>query len=29
MSTPYATLQYGHSQEIGLLRDTVHQFASS
>jgi isovaleryl-CoA dehydrogenase len=28
MSTPYATLQYGHSQEIGLLRDTVHQFAS-
>ena len=28
MSTPYATLQYGHSEELGLLRDTVHQFAS-
>ena len=29
MSTPYATLQYGHSEEISLLRDTVYQFASS
>jgi isovaleryl-CoA dehydrogenase len=28
MSTPYATLQYGHSEEMGLLRDTVYQFAS-
>ena len=28
MTTPYATLQYGHSEELGLLRDTVHQFAS-
>lgn len=28
MSTPYATLQYGHSEELGLLRDTVHQFAT-
>ena len=28
MSTPYATLQYGHSEELGLLRDTVYQFAS-
>ena len=27
MSTPYATLQYGHGEEIGLLRETVHQFA--
>ncbi|MDC6473096.1 isovaleryl-CoA dehydrogenase, partial [Luminiphilus sp.] len=26
--TPYATLQYGHSEELGLLRDTVYQFAS-
>ena len=29
MSTPYPTLQYGHSEEIGLLRETVHQFAST
>ncbi len=29
MSTPYATLQYGHTEEISLLRDTVHQFANS
>ena len=28
MSTPYQTLQYGHSEELGLLRDTVHQFAT-
>ena len=28
MSTPYPTLQYSHSDEIGLLRETVHQFAS-
>lgn len=28
MSTPYATLQYGHSEELGLLRETVHQFAT-
>ena len=28
MSTPYATLQYGHSEEMGLLRETVHQFAT-
>jgi len=28
MSTPYATLQYGHNEELGLLRDTVYQFAS-
>ena len=27
MSTPYPTLQYGHSEEIGLLRESVHQFA--
>ena len=29
MSTPYATLQYGHGEEIGLLRDTVYQFATT
>ena len=29
MSTPYPTLQYGHSEEIGFLRETVHQFASA
>ena len=29
MSTPYPALQYGHSEEIGLLRETVHQFAST
>ena len=29
MSTPYPTLQYGHSEEIGLLRETVHQFAGT
>ncbi len=29
MSTPYPTLHYGHSEEIGLLRETVHQFAST
>ena len=29
MSTPYPTLQYGHSEEIGLLRETVHQFATT
>ena len=29
MSTPYPTLQYGHNEEIGLLRETVHQFAST
>ena len=29
MSTSYPTLQYGHSEEIGLLRETVHQFAST
>ena len=29
MSTPYPTLRYGHSEEIGLLRETVHQFAST
>ena len=29
MSTPYATLQYGHGEEIGLLRETVHQFATA
>jgi isovaleryl-CoA dehydrogenase len=28
MSTPYPTLHYGHSEELGLLRDTVHQFAT-
>lgn len=28
MNTPYPTLQYGHSEEMGLLRDSVHQFAS-
>jgi isovaleryl-CoA dehydrogenase len=28
MSTAYATLQYGHSEELGLLRETVHQFAT-
>jgi len=28
MSTLYPTLQYGHSEELGLLRDTVHQFAA-
>lgn len=27
MSTVYPTLQYGHSEEIQLLRDTVTQFA--
>ncbi len=29
MSTPYPTLQYGHSEEIDLLRETVHQFATT
>ena len=29
MSTPYPTLQYGHNEEIGFLRETVHQFAST
>ena len=29
MSTPYATLQYGHSEEVGLLREMLHQFAST
>lgn len=29
MSTPYATLQYAHTEEISLLRDTVYQFATS
>ena len=29
MSTSYPTLQYGHSEEIGLLRETVRQFAST
>ena len=29
MSTPYSTLQYGHREEISLLRETVHQFAST
>ena len=29
MSTPYPTLQYGHSEEIGLLRETLHQFATT
>jgi isovaleryl-CoA dehydrogenase len=29
MSTSYPTLQYGHSEEIGLLRETVHQFATT
>jgi len=29
MSTPYPTLQYGHGEEIGLLRETVHQFATT
>ena len=29
MSTPYPTLQYGHSEEIGLLRETVYQFATT
>ena len=29
MSTSYATLQYGHGEEIGLLRETVHQFATA
>ncbi|MDG2460602.1 MAG: isovaleryl-CoA dehydrogenase [Luminiphilus sp.] len=28
MSTPYPTLNYGHSEEMSLLRDSVHQFAS-
>ena len=28
MRSPYPTLQYGHSDEIGLLRETVHQFAT-
>jgi len=28
MSTPYPTLQYRHSEEITLLRETVHQFAT-
>ena len=27
MSTSYPTLQYGHSDEIGLLRESVYQFA--
>ena len=27
MSTSYPTLQYGHSDEIGLLRESVSQFA--
>ena len=29
MNTPYPTLQYGHSEEIGLLRETLHQFATT
>ena len=29
MSTPYSTLKYGHGEEISLLRETLHQFASS
>ena len=29
MSIPYPTLQYGHGEEIGLLRETVHQFATT
>ena len=29
MSIPYATLQYGHGEEIGLLRETVRQFAAA
>ena len=29
MSNPYPILQYGHSEEIGLLRETVHQFATT
>ena len=29
MSTPYPTLKYGQSEEIGLLRETVHQFANT
>ena len=29
MITPYPTLQYSHSEEIGLLRETVNQFASA
>jgi len=28
MNTPYPTLQYRHSEEITLLRETVHQFAT-
>ena len=28
MFTPYPTLQYGHSEEIGLLRESVQQFAT-
>ena len=29
MSTSYPTLQYGHSDETGMLRETVHQFATT
>ena len=29
MNTPYPTLQYGHIEEIGLLRETAHQFATA
>ena len=29
MCTSYPTLQYGQSEEIGLLRETVHQFATT
>ena len=29
MSTPRPTVRYGHNEEIGLLRETVHQFAAA
>ncbi|GIR69134.1 MAG: isovaleryl-CoA dehydrogenase [Halieaceae bacterium] len=29
MSTPTPPYNYGHSEEIGLLRETVHQFATT
>ena len=29
MSTPYPTLQKGHSEELGSLREPVHQFATT
>ncbi len=29
MTTPYPSLQFGHSEEINMLREMVHQFAQS